>query len=305
MKYTHAPKFLANGLFRFTQPAALNDPYEALPKMLVNSFASEDVEVARRKATENGYSDISEEMLVTLFLRPFPAHRMDEKSFPGLWPAREPRLREAPFESLAEYDEAMAQRAVELAQKRANQTTGVLSLTESAHETMWAHYADDHHGICITFDATHPYFQSGNLKPIIYSDRAVHVTVNDGWLRFGGRTISKEALLRGELDFLPNEILWRKQLPWAYEQEWRMIMPLAHADQTVRSNDSNDLPICLFKIPSSAISGITFGLRAAPAAIEQTRSIIRDDARWRHLFLHRRIRSPTGIHEEDVGGADL
>lgn len=242
---------------------------------------------------------MSDEMLIAFFLRPFPARRMDEKSFPGLWPARELRLREDSFYTLAEFDEAMAKRAVQLAQERANRTTGLLSLTESNHETMWAHYAKNHQGVCITFDASHPFFASGDLMPITYSDQPVHVTVNDGWVRFGGRTVSKEAILQGALDFLPEEVFWRKQSPWAYEQEWRMIKPLANADQMIPVT-STGLPICLFEIPREAISGLTFGWRADDASVEATQRVIRDDARWHHLFLRRRVRTPTGIAEEDV-----
>ena len=209
LKYAASARFLENGLFRFSQPA-LNDPYEAFPGLLVNSYAAEDIEAARREADEFGASNISDEQLRALFLPPFPARRMDEKSFPGLWPLRQPILREKPFDTSHEYHEAIANRAVELGFELASKQIGILSLTESAQETMWAYYAENQRGLCITFDAKHPYFV-GSIRPIEYSDTPIHVTINDGLVRSGGRTISTQAILQGDMDFFPDDLLWRKQ----------------------------------------------------------------------------------------------
>jgi hypothetical protein len=59
-------------------------------------------------------------------MRPFPARRFDEKSFPGMWPAYERRLRQEPFYTLSEFDRAIAERAIELCVSWADTSVGVL-----------------------------------------------------------------------------------------------------------------------------------------------------------------------------------
>lgn len=302
LKYTPNLKFLDNGLFRFSQPAALNDAYEALPGLLVNAYSNEDLAAAKARSVRDGFRGMSDNELVARYLTPFPAHRMDEKSFPGLWPFRQPALREEPFESLDEYDKVLAERAVELAKAFANRTIGIFSLTENYHETMWAHYANNHQGVCIAFDPQNEYFAANHPEPILYTNQPVQLTINQGWVRFGGDTVDKASILRGELGFLPKELFLRKQLPWQYEQEWRVMKLLSDAKEILTGIDPMELPVYLFEIPANAISGITFGWRADDAAIRQAMQTIRKDARWKHLWVRRRTRSLTGVIEEEVTG---
>jgi hypothetical protein len=117
----------------------------------------------------SGLDPISDADVEALFMTPFPSRRYDEKSFPGLWPAYEPRLRKEPFSTLDEMDRGIAGRAVELCMNAADKTLGVLSLSASIGEQMWAYYADDHRGIAIGFEETHPFFGK-EARPIVYSD---------------------------------------------------------------------------------------------------------------------------------------
>lgn len=298
-KYMPEPRFLDNSLFRFSQPEALNDPHEALPELTVGAFAPEDIEKARNTARREGHGDISDEDLTDFHLTSYPAHRYDEQSFPGLWPASEPRLRKEPFATIEEYDRAIGTRVVELGKALANWTIGILSLSESNGDNMWAHYADEHGGIRIEFDAAHPYFERGRLRPMTYSDQPFHVTVNEGWVRLAGYTVSKEDVLCGNLESLPEELFWRKRLNWSNEQEWRMTKQLADADETKQGNQPVG-PVCLFRIPAEAIVALTFGYKSSEDAIEQACCRIDADPRWKHLSVRRRVQSTTEITEQIV-----
>lgn len=300
LKFTPNLKFLENGLFRFSQPMALNDPYEALPGLMVDAYSEDDIDVARERAARNGRHGMSDEKLIALYLSPACAHRMDEKMLPGLWPMHQPALRQKPFDSLKEYDRAIAERAVELAKALANRKIGIFSLTENNHETMWAHYADDHRGVCITFDIQHEYFVENTPRQVIYTNDPAHVTINHGWVRFGGQTVDKNAILGGELNFIPQDLLLRKQLPWQYEMEWRITKLLCESTEMLDIPDYTGLRVHLFAIPSQAINGITFGWRADNASIHQALRVIADDLRWKHLWVRRRTRSLTGVVEEQV-----
>lgn len=302
LKYTPNLKFLDNGLFRFSQPAALNDAYEALPGLMVNAYSKEDIAAAKASAVRHSFHGMpDDELVAALFLTPI-GQRMDEKSFPGLWPFNQPALRNKPFESSDEYDRAIAERAVELAKALANRTIGIFSLTECYHETMWAHYADDHRGVCIAFDPQHAYFAANRPESILYTNEPVHVTINQGWMRFGGRTVEKRSILRNELGFLPKELFFRKQTPWQYEKEWRITKSLSDANEIPSGSDHMGLTVHLFEIPTYAINGITFGWRADDTSIEQALRVIDKDPRWKHLWVRRRTRSLTGVSEDKVAG---
>ena len=298
-KYMPHSRFLKNGLFRFSQPEALNDPFEARPKLTVGEFSTEDIEEARKMARRELHGNISDEDLKAFYLTPFPAHRFDEQSFPGLWPGKESRLREEPFATLEEYDRAIGCRAVELGIALANRTIGILSLSESTEETMWAHYAGEHRGIRVEFDTAHPFFMRGDLKPMTYSDQPFHMTVNNGWVRLAGHTVSKEDVLNSKLDLLPEELFWRKKSSWTYEQEWRMTKKLVDADE-IKPGNQTDVPICLYSIPPESIVTLTFGYKATEDAIENACRRIERDSRWNHLSVRRRVQSATEMTEEVV-----
>jgi len=298
LKYTPSLKFLENSMFRFSQPEALNDAYDALARQSVNEYAPEDFEAAKAHALRSGVHGVSREKLA-LFLSPF-GHRTGEKSFPGLWPLHQPTLRSEPFHTLDEYDRAIAKRAVELAYDLANRMIGVFCLSESRHETMWATvYADDHRGVCVTFDPHHSFFAENRPGRMLYSDDPIQITINGGLVRFGGHTISKEGILRGELECLPREIFLRKETKWKFEEEWRIIKPLSNAEE-IAGNDCEGRPVHLFSVPTQAIAGITFGWRSNDASIQSALQVIDNDARWKHLWVRRRRRGPTGVTEEVV-----
>lgn len=296
LKYMPAPLFIENGLFRFTQPTALNDPYEAMPRLRVSSYSPEDVAVARKSARASGHGDLTDEMLIGLFLRPFPSRRFDEKSFPGLWPASEPRLRPEPFDTIAEFDQALAERAIALAMQHSDQTIGILSLSTQTNETMWAHYTNDHHGVCIGFDPAHPFFNR-RVKAVTYSAEPVVMSVNGGMVRLAGHTLRKEDILNGRVQILPDELLWRKSVDWEHQQEWRMIMPLPAAAESIPTSDPA-LPICLFEIPYDAVLGLTFGWRASDASVTNALMLIESRPEWHHLTVRRRRRTALGMTEE-------
>jgi hypothetical protein len=113
--------------------------------------------------------------------------------------ARErPRLRKEPFSTMDEMDLAIAEGAVELCMTTADRTLGVLSLSASIGEQMWAYYANDHRGVAIGFDETHP-FLGKNARPVVYSNEPFYVTANAGWVRVGGTKWDNNDILEGKM----------------------------------------------------------------------------------------------------------
>jgi hypothetical protein len=297
-KYTESPRFLENGLFRFSQPVALNDPDEARVDLSFGKYVPDDYRLARLKAVKAGISSISDADLETLFMHPFPAGRFDEKRFPGLWPAKEPRLGNRSFRTIDEYDEAVARRAVELARLFADATYGVFCLSSSDGEHMWAYYADNHRGLRITFDAHHRFFTEG-ARPIQYSDEPVYISCNSGWVRIGGERLSTQDILNSNIGFVPDELLFRKRLAWQQEAEIRMVKKL---DMAIASAglDSSGHQVFLFDIPMEALKAITIGYKANEKFVSEVTQSIRANNAWSHLSIFQRRWTADGVVENRI-----
>lgn len=128
-KYLHSERIdvLENSTIRFTQPAALNDPFEVMPRF-------------------NLYKEHLKEELARIF----------EQKFGGKLPSQiEPMLPTLIDEQLADL------------KKQFGEHFGILSLAKNKKNAlMWAHYADSHKGFVVGFDSNSSFFRSGNGKAI-------------------------------------------------------------------------------------------------------------------------------------------
>jgi len=298
-KYFTEPHFLENGLFRFTQPAALNDPLEAFPRLKFGDLSEEDFEIARQKAKDFGYDNPSEEVLRDLFLTPFASHRFDEKAAPGLWPHTEPRLRAKPFRTIDEIDMAFAERAVELLLDMANREFGIFSLSENYNNSLWAHYGNDHKGAAIAFDREHPSFKEVTF-PITYSDRPIFVSSYYGVVRICGHQIQHEEILSSSLKGFPLRLLFLKKLEWQWEKEWRQIRYLSKP-QVSTAKDEQGHPIHLFPLPASSVKAIILGSRSSSHLQEKVINFKTGRPMWRNVPIYRRRMTPRGdFFEEEI-----
>jgi hypothetical protein len=89
----------------------------------------------------------------------------------------------------------------------ATDTTGMLCLSGAPDvPLMWSHYADSHAGVCLGFDPQASHF--AQAQPVRYARRRPVVDPT---------TQSKEQML--------DASLFTKSLDWAYEEEWRIVLP--------------------------------------------------------------------------------
>jgi hypothetical protein len=205
--------FLHNGFFRITQSRSLNDPFAMKPRVLLDRYSDEDWTIAREQARRSGMfpsGTLDDNLVEAFFLTPLPRGRMDEKSFPGLWPAKDSKLREEPFKTIAEFDEFRARRVREILENNLNERFGIFSLTEEpAQLLMWTHYGAEHRGVVVGFQPSHPFFaQVGTLRRVEYGTERVSVSSNEGVIRVAGHW-----LVEGENP--PVETLLRKHPDWA------------------------------------------------------------------------------------------
>lgn len=107
---------------------------------------------------------------------------------------------------------------------------------------MWAHYGDEHKGICVEYD-----FKDDNLlKQIFFPIAYVTEERNKEILP---KIISKADIGKSSIETFSN-----KSLEWEYEQEWRIIIPKTSEEKSyIIWNDNK--PYVKFLTPKSVYLG--------------------------------------------------
>jgi hypothetical protein len=98
---------------------------------------------------------------------------------------------------------------------------------------MWSHYGESHKGFVI--ELRHDFIDGINIEKVEYSNERQYLTFED--------------IEENKFD----NVFLRKSIEWAYEQEYRVTLPLNKSSRLLGKN------IHLFKINKSTIKSITFG----------------------------------------------
>jgi hypothetical protein len=112
----------------------------------------------------------------------------DPEEYPGL--VYPPGIR-----SMPELDEHNAKKQLDELLDHINKTYGIFCLTRSNDNIpMWTHYASDHQGLVIEFDAEHPFFKnSHDMYAVEYSKDRIALSSFDGCLRLAGHYYSPKS----------------------------------------------------------------------------------------------------------------
>ena len=180
-------------------------------------------------------------------------------------------------------------------QERVGERIGVLSLAESARNLlMWAHYGACHRGFAIEFDGSHAFFRQtvppaiiGRLMKVVYATKRPAMVAYDPSVAveiYASRFITDLLLTKGE--------------DWAYEQEWRMVLPLDDQQNYPHEVDGR---FHLFPVPREAIRGVVIGARASDATKLSIRTAIEATPELRHLTV-RQARTSDTSYEVIIDG---
>ncbi|MCZ4339905.1 DUF2971 domain-containing protein [Shewanella colwelliana] len=222
-KYTIL-SLLSKGLW-IPKPEQLNDPFDAQFKISDADVSIEEFKSAflsfKKWYLENNSQNISYEGFEMLFEDGKPNTHLKEKVnlFREFWDSE-------------------------------SKTMGILSLSEDPKSTtMWSHYGQNHTGICIGYDPVLLAPESPNgvvdwLRQVEYV--AEKDIVRNSYLLFAKTGMGHSHRSTMELFF---KMLTTKSTDWAYEKEWRFLLP----------NNGGKV----FKLEIEAISSITFGLRTS------------------------------------------
>ena len=260
---------LENKLIRFTQPSALNDPFE-LQSLFEELFTEDDL-----RSLTNPSFDVIEPLLRKEYLM-LPDQQRSQMSVeqmieviranPQLVEMHlkkvEPHIRK----TMVDLTPGIKKMLSEALQTKA----GILSLSESIEQPLlWENYSATHKGFAIELDATHEFFNRRGSE----SDELFHLRE----VKYANRSTQGRAL--SDLD--DEDVLVTKESSWSYEKEWRMLLPLESADKVL---DSGDDEIYLYAIPASAISGIVLGASASPQLHQEVMNLLQLDE-FNHIKL--------------------
>ena len=231
MYYKYLPPerrtYLSDELLRFTQPGALNDPFECLP----------------------GIADVHP----LKFMKAIMARNKEDLKM--LHPDKKVRKKIARRVPVAMAEMVVKFRAdpeflprmfLERILNHANKVFGVFSLSKNHKSTlMWSHYATSHSGFCVGFNPAHKFFlrQPGDLRdvgePVDVEYQAQRKPID----------VTNELSLEGA-------VLYRKSKEWEYEGEVRLIRELKFASKSVILKPFD---LHLFAVPHSAIGELICG----------------------------------------------
>ena len=131
--------------------------------------------------------------------------------------------------------------------------TFICSLSASCDNVlMWAHYANQHKGMCLVFNSHKAGLIRDNVLPVQYYDRYPSDLV--------------DAKRIDDLGMLTKQLLAAKSSAWSYEREWRAFM--------VNESNAEDTKGALYQYDPSLLSGVVFGINTSPSDIERVKDAI-------------------------------
>lgn len=246
-------EILINGLIRFTQPAAFNDPFEMSPFIKeiasdaeIESILDADHESNVREVYSKKNREYRRKVPFEKFLKQYPKEEL-----------------------LVEIKASAHGRALDKVRESLpvsfNQALGILCLTTKFDNLlMWAHYANSHSGFVIEFDGEHPFFNR------VFEDLSSPTGIDEDLTKDYGHLIKveyKDQRPQISVSSVKSfESFLVKSREWEYEDEWRMLMPSAHADQVKENEPFQTL---LYNLPIDAVTKVILGHRSSEDLYQQ------------------------------------
>ncbi|MFS2091721.1 DUF2971 domain-containing protein [Pseudomonas sp. Pseusp11] len=269
---------LKNLKIRFTQPFALNDPFEfnlsfqeiISEKELFDKVSTLDPDLMIRQTLEK----LSEPEQAALKNMPPEFHEFLIAKVQQL----------TSLENIKkinnEYIRPHTDRIKSEISLGLNKHIGILSLSSNCSiPPMWANYADNSKGFIIGFDTTNQFFNRRRSE----SDELYHLR----------KVVYEDTQPLGSVSEVKKDILIQKNKSWEYENEWRMLLPLSAANAEISTPAGDN--VFLFDLPANAISQIIFGLNTEDSTISEVTKAISEIAPNPHVKLSRATKGAIGL----------
>lgn len=262
---------------RYTQPGALNDPFELKPTftaVVPEQELRNTVDPTRLALTpylRAEYQKLSRRQRLAL-----PYKEFQKRTQLLLQSPQGQRMALESSEEVMRLSHALTPVVRAKLANLASARIGILSTSAVADcAPMWAHYAAHHRGFILAFDAIHPYFdrRRSPTDEFFHLRQVLYRTVS------GGRALT---------DLDGTDLLCAKQPTWEYEAEWRILAPLDTADAEVESCGDR---VFLFDWPPECLRAVVLGAAAATQFAVEVETLLGED-RFRHVSLTRATIDP-------------
>jgi hypothetical protein len=250
---------LSNGLIRYTQFGAFNDPFDGHPHFTAlsnNDDLMEKMAQILPEEIKRAYDSLPQDKQAQMPYELFYSL--------ALWRAKE--VAPAIMKNMVDIT-PLVQNCL---RENLDKHIGALSLSEVADNVlMWSHYSCGHAGFALGFDTRHPYFNARlsevdefrHLRRVEYRNERPNAPMSS---------------LSGVEMFLV------KSTDWAYEKEWRIMRPLADSETFA---DAQPLPAHLFRYPIDAIKEIIFGAKMLPSIRSALLEVLAAQPALQHVVL--------------------
>ncbi|TMV11779.1 DUF2971 domain-containing protein [Arenibacterium halophilum] len=156
-----------------------------------------------------------------------------------------------PFDFGYDEDARVRRKAWKCARAKHSVSQGFISFSENWNvPTMWAHYADNHKGVCLGFDLP---LNRNDGTP--YATKIKYV---DRLYPMDARILTDETYNR-EMVKIASET---KSNHWSYEKEWRFWFSLSGAERDLKNANSNQLIFADFD-ENLALKEVIFGVKSS------------------------------------------
>jgi hypothetical protein len=251
-----AINILNSGFVRFSQLAALNDPFESFPQaegFVTREFAFKifDIALSHKDILNNlieetyqrMYNDLSPEQKELL---DFQGYKIIAKKIVDAELAKRNTTLDDLLRTLLETNSEtlLATMKQQVITSIANNIC-VLSLsTAKSNPLMWSHYADSHRGVAIGFNSQDPFFS-----------KALRVQYRIERPKVDLFPIPEE---EQEKLKLAEAILATKNISWHYEEEYRLLNATVLLQKNPANNPSG-FPIFVATFPTLSLQHVIFG----------------------------------------------
>ena len=284
-KYVSAERIdiLQNRLIRFTQPLALNDPFEAKPHFY---------KLGSKEEFAKHYAEAIRRFIYRVWVDYCRVLGNDPERFALANKVQnDPDYAEYLYKNLHKRDPEdllpnLRQRSNDL-----HNNFGILSLSETPDNLlMWAHYAAGHTGFALALDGSHGFFKGTVSLPGLAKPERVEYRLERPRMAF--EETSKEAAMQ--------DIFFVKGSGWEYEKEWRYLKNLNDAGKKIIEVNGHD--VHLFRLPSKCIKGVILGCYSSEELKNKIVELGRDDPEFGHLRIQQALISEThySIAIEDI-----
>jgi hypothetical protein len=250
---------LTNGVLWRCSPDKFTDPYDSIvyfdqTRFWVEDQSAEDFIASMEEMTRTLGSGAK--WLPKPIQNPVQQRDWRRRVNASLLKHRPAHERQAMLDAIDRWFDIQGEQAVRFVSKRARAGLSVLSLCENATSVlMWSHYSDGHKGFCIEYDLST--LRGDDLRrrqcfPVFYRRKLTDAT----------RYLARQDF-HNYNNLFGIYMCLLKSDEWAYEREWRLVLPTgpSHANSAV-------------KMPKPV--AIILGALAQP-----------DDEAWMRTFCHR------------------